>query len=168
MLLGAKSVKADYDEMLSNPIIRFSAAESRCSTKIQLLRITGILVICAGVIFLHSGVRDMSLYNDLVSLNVDDDRGDVFRKTGITFRGKLLAAEDLEFNVKAPDFRELGLDIPEASTSYFIRLIDDDSARASCNKGIFLIFLGLAMAGAAMVLIYRKIEDYTDFNDELL
>ena len=238
--LMTDSVKADYDELLKDPIIRFSAAESRCDTHIQIIRIAGIIVMCVGLLLLHFGSRDLSAYNnsievtsidicpigtnitgtvyelydncviglskntndgywgvfgdklimfdvpekykssfaalydyyaveyDLVEVAVDENSSDVSREKGITFRGELLAAEDCEFDVDAPDFGELELDIPEVTTSCFIRIIDGDYVKSMRNKGIFLIFLGLIMSGVAMVLIYRKVEDYLIFNDKLL
>ena len=227
--LMVDSVKSNYDDLLSDPIIRFSVAESRCGTMIQILKIIGIIMLCAGLLFLYFVDRDMSDYNnsikvtsldyctigtnitgtvyelydncvtglskntndgywgvfddelvlfvvpevykssfaklydsyaaeyDLARLVVDGDMNDVSRKTGITFRGRLLAAQDCEFLVEAPYFGGRKLDVPEANTTYFIQVIDGNSARSMHNNGILMIFFGLVIAGGAMVLIYRKI-----------
>lgn len=238
--LMADSVKADYDELLSRPIIKFSVAESCCSVRIQLVKVIGAIVVCVGLVFMHFGIRETSLYNNSVNVesldnfavgmnisgnvhelynncvvgtskNTTDGYWGVFgnklvlfdvpdgykpsfaelyntyaeeyelkerivetesvyvsREEGVDFHAKIMSAEDYDSKITAPKLSIDGIDVPEADTTLYIRVIDNITASSNINKGLIISLLGLLSFVAAYIAIYRKMDNYFNLNDQII
>lgn len=72
-VMMAESVKADYDEVSESFFIKLSAAESRCSSKIQILKLAGLILMCIGIGTLGFGMKQSLAYQNAVSVVSLDD-----------------------------------------------------------------------------------------------
>lgn len=233
----AASVRRNYNELLADPVIRFSAAESRTPAKIQVIRIAAAVMTGIALLMMYFGAKNMREYNNstevtsldnctigmnitgtvhelydnaviAVSKSANDEYWGVFgdrlvlfsvpetykgafaelyniytkeyglaerfmewenvnvsREEGVNFHGKLIAAEDYDGKIAAPDLSKNCIDAPAADTTFYIKVIDDASALSTIHKGAFLFFLGLLLSCAAYVMIYRKLDELTGFGD---
>lgn len=231
----AESVKSDYDELSENFLIKFSSAESRCSSKIQITKLVGLILLCIGTGTLGFGIKRSVAYQNAVPVsslddcsvgskisgtvyelynncstglsdNVNDGYWGVFGgklilfdvpykyknsfaslyniyaeqheltesigqgggaaadpQSGIDFHGELLSSDEYDFKLTKPDLNGLGIELPQAEGSCFIRLIDDEKADSLENIGIILIAVGAAMTAIAMIFILRKLDDYRSY-----
>lgn len=78
-------------------------------------------------------------------------------ENGIEFHGQLLSANEYDFTIYKPDIKNLKIEIPEAETSCFIRVINYEKADLLENMGIIFIIIGMAMIAIFMVSICKKL-----------